>query len=254
MDNAFGTALKEWRGRRRVSQLELSLAANVSARHIAFLETGRARPSRAMVMHLGEALEVPRAERNRMLDSAGFRPAWSARRLDGEDMEPVRRAIERVIERHDPYPAFVIDRHWKIVTANKMGFTVLGAFGLGTGGSMLEAMLEPGRAAALIDNWPEVAAHMIARLKTESMHLGGDPVLDQAARSLARDPALNRATPPADMPAVIPARYRLGGQVFSVFTTIAQFGTAEDIALADMRIELLFPADEATRVAFEGMG
>jgi MmyB-like transcription regulator ligand binding domain len=158
-----------------------------------------------------------------------------------------------VIERHDPYPAFVIDRHWKIVTANKMGFTVLGAFGLETGGSMLEAMLEPGRAAALIDNWPEVAAHIIARLKTESMHLGGDPVLDQAATSLARDPALTR-THPADMPAVIPARYKLGGQVFSVFTTIAQFGTAEDIALADLRIELLFPADDETKVALEGMG
>jgi transcriptional regulator with XRE-family HTH domain len=253
MAHAFGPVLKEWRGRRRVSQLELSLAANVSARHIAFLETGRARPSRAMVMHLGEALDVPRAERNRMLDAAGFRPAFSARKLDGDGMEPVRRAIERVIERHDPYPAFVIERHWKIVTANQMGFTVLGAFGLETGGSMLEAMLEPGRAAALIENWPEVAAHMIARLRTESAYLGGDPVLDKAAAALARDPALTRAHP-ADMPAVIPARYRLGGQVFSVFTTIAQFGTAEDIALADLRIELLFPADEATRVALEGMG
>jgi transcriptional regulator with XRE-family HTH domain len=253
MDNAFGTALKEWRRRRRISQLQLSLAANVSARHIAFLETGRARPSRAMVMHLGEALEVPRAERNRMLDSAGFRPAWSARRLDGEDMEPVRRAIARIIERHDPYPAFVIDRHWTVVTANRSGAMVLAAFGIGEGGSMLDAMLEPGRAAALIENWPEVAAHMIARLRTESAHLGGDPVLDKAAADLSRDPALTR-THPADMPAVIPARYRLGGQVFSVFTTIAQFGTAEDIALADMRIELLFPADEETRVAFEGMG
>jgi transcriptional regulator with XRE-family HTH domain len=253
MSNAFGPALREWRAKRRISQLQLSLAANVSARHIAFLETGRARPSRSMVMHLGEALDVPRAERNRLLDSAGFRPAWSARALDAAEMEPVRRAIERVIERHDPYPAFVIDRHWKIVTANRSGALVLAAFGIGAGGSLLEAMLEPGRAAALIENWPEVAAHIIARLKTESMHLGGDPVLDQAAAALARDPALTRAHP-ADMPAVIPARYRLGGQVFSVFTTIAQFGTAEDIALADLRIELLFPADEETRVALEGIG
>jgi transcriptional regulator with XRE-family HTH domain len=253
MNNAFGPALKEWRAKRRVSQLELSLAANVSARHIAFLETGRARPSRSMVMHLGEALDVPRAERNRMLDAAGFRPAWSARRLDGEDMEPVRRAIGRVIERHDPYPAFVIDRHWNIVTANRSGALVLAAFGIGEGGSMLEAMLEPGRAAALIENWPEVVAHMIARLRTESAHFGGDEVLDAAADALSRDPALAR-THPAEMPVVIPARYKLGGQVFSVFTTIAQFGTAEDITLADLRIELLFPADEATRVALEGMG
>jgi len=249
MAHAFGPVLKEWRGRRRVSQLELSLSADVSARHIAFLETGRARPSRAMVMHLGEALDMPRTERNRMLDAAGFRPAFSARKLDGDGMEPVRRAIDRVIERHDPYPAFVIDRHWNIVTANQTGATLLAAFGLAVGGSMLTAMLEPGRAAALIENWPEVCA----RLRTESAHLGGDPILDQAATALARDPALTR-THPADMPAVIPARYKLGGQVFSVFTTIAQFGTAEDIALADLRIELLFPADEETRLALEGMG
>ena len=253
MADAFGSALKEWRGRRRVSQLELSLAANVSARHIAFLETGRARPSRAMVMHLGEALDMPRAERNRMLDAAGFRPAFAARPLDSAEMNPVRRAIARVIERHDPYPAFVIDRHWRVVTANQTGAAVLGAFGLAAGGSMLDAMLEPGRAAAVIENWPEVCAHMIARLRTESAHLGGDPVLDKAVEQLTRDPALAR-THPADMPAVIPARYRLGGQVFSVFTTIAQFGTADDIALADLRIEMLFPADEATRGMFEGMG
>jgi transcriptional regulator with XRE-family HTH domain len=253
MDNGFGAALKEWRGKRRISQLQLSLSANVSARHIAFLETGRARPSRSMVMHLGEALDVPRSERNRMLDSAGFRPAWSARALDVAEMEPVRLAIARIIERHDPYPAFVIDRHWIIVTANQSGAMVLTAFGIGVGGSMLEAMLDPGRAEALIDNWPEVAAHVFMRLRTESAHLGGDPVLDEAADSLSRDPALARHTARPDMPAVIPARYRLGGQLFSVFTTIAQFGTAEDIALADLRIELLFPADEATRVMFEGM-
>ena len=253
MDNGFGAALKEWRGKRRISQLQLGLSANVSARHIAFLETGRARPSRSMVMHLGEALDVPRAERNRMLDSAGFRPAWTARALEDSDMEPVRRAIARIIERHDPYPAFVIDRHWTVVTANRSGTMVLAAFGIGEGGSMLDAMTEPGRAEALIENWPEVAAHIIARLRTESAHLGGDPVLDKAAADLSRDPALTRAHP-ADMPAVIPARYRLSGQVFSVFTTIAQFGTAEDIALADLRVEMLFPADEGTRRALEGTG
>ncbi len=169
-------------------------------------------------------------------------------------MEPVRLAIARIIERHDPYPAFVIDRHWNLVTANRSGALVLAAFGVDIGGSLLNAMLDPGRAEALIENWPEVAAHMIARLRTESAHLGGDPVLDAAADGLSRDPALARHAPRPDMPAIMPARYRLGGQVFSVFRTIAQFGTAEDIALADLRIEMLFPADEATRVMFEGMG
>jgi transcriptional regulator with XRE-family HTH domain len=252
--NAFGIVLKEWRGKRRVSQLELGLAANVSARHIAFLETGRSRPSRSMVMQLGEALAVPRAERNRLLDAAGFRAAWSRRKLDTQDMGPVNRAIARVIGRHEPFPAFVVDRHWRIVTANRPGFAVLAAFGIGEGGSMIEAMLEPGRAEAIISNWPEVALHMLSRLRTESAHLGGDPVLDEAAARLSRDPALARALHPADMPAVIPACYQLGGQTFSVFSTIAQFGTAEDIALADLRIELLFPADEATEQLMERMG
>lgn len=252
--NGFGAVLKEWRGKRRLSQMELGLTANVSARHIAFLETGRARPSRSMVMQLGEALAVPRAERNRLLDAAGFRAAWARRELDNGDMEPVRRAISHMIERHEPYPAFVIDRHWTIITANRPGFAILSAFDISAGGSLLDAMLEPGRAAAIIENWPEVAAHMVSRLRTESLHLGGDPVLEEAASRLSQDPALAQLPHPADMPAVIPARYRLGGQVFSVFTTIAQFGTAEDIALADLRIELLFPADEETDRLMMGMG
>jgi transcriptional regulator with XRE-family HTH domain len=251
MNNGYGGALREWRGKRKLSQLDLSLSANVSARHIAFLETGRSRPSRAMVMQLSEALEVPRAERNRMLDAAGFRPAWLERPLSADDMEPVRRAIGRIIERHDPYPAFVIDRHWNIMTANRSGALLLSAFGIAIGDSMLTAILEPGHAESMIENWPEVAAMTLARLRTESAHLGGDPVLDKAAGLLAFDPALQSAPLHVDMPAVIPTRYSIGGQRFSVFTTIAQFGTAEDIALADLKIELLFPADDATRALFE---
>lgn len=253
LNTGYGNALREWRGKRKLSQLELSLSANVSARHIAFLETGRSQPSRSMVMQLGEALEVPRAERNRMLDAAGFRPAWVARPLSADDLDPVRRAIARVIDRHDPYPALVLDRHWNIVTANTSGTLVMASFEVALGGSILSAMLEPGRAESMIENWPEVAAHILARLRTESAHLGGDAVLDKAANQLAGDPALQKAAPYTDMPAIIPTRYRLGGQIYSVFGTIAQFGTAEDIALADLKIELMFPADEATRALFEGI-
>lgn len=253
MASAFGSALKEWRGRRRISQLALGLAANVSARHIAFLETGRARPSQAMVMHLGETLDMPRTERNRMLDAAGFRPAFSARPLDSAEMDPVRRAIARVIERHDPYPAFVIDRHWKLVSANRVGASVLSAFGVATGGSMIDILLRTESPEAIIENRQEVILHSIARLRTESTHLGGDPVLDKAASQLSDDPSLTNMVLPANMPPFVPARYRIGGHTYSVFGVIAQFGSAEDIALADLRIELLFPADEATRQAFEAL-
>ena len=254
MQNQFGGALREWRARRRVSQLDLSLSAGVSSRHIAFLETGRARPSRAMVMRLGEALNVPRAERNRMLDAAGFRPAWTERRQDSSEMAPVMDAMRRIMDRHDPYPAFALDRHWRAVSANQSGAFVLSAFGLETGGSLLDAMMESGRAQEMIENWPEVAAHMLTRLRTESAHFGGDPVLDRAAALLAADPAVAKLPVHHEMPPISPARYRLGGQIFSVFSTIAQFGSAEDIALADLRIELLFPADEQTRELFEAAG
>lgn len=252
--NPFGAALKEWRARRRLSQLDLGLAANVSARHIAFLETGRSRPSRTMAMQLGEALEMPRAERNRLLEAAGFRAAWSARPLDGDDMAPVRRAIGRMIASHDPWPALVLDRHWNLLDANRAGQSVFAVLGVAPGGSLLDAFVHGDHARAMIENWAEVAHHMLQRLRTESAHLGGDAVLDAAAARLSADPALARFSPPDRMPALIPVRYRLGDARFSVFSTIAQFGTAEDLALADMKIELLFPADEATEAAFAGMG
>ena len=251
--NPFAETLKAWRARRRLSQLDLSLAANVSARHIAFLETGRSRPSRLMAMQLGEALDMPRGERNRLLEAAGFRAAWSSRTLEDAELQPVRRAISRMIERHDPWPAMVIDRHWNLVEANRAGQAVFAVLGVGPGQSVLEAFLAPERGPSLIANWPEVGHHMLQRLRTESAHLGGDAVLDSAVARLAADPSLGKPPAPDTMPALIPIRYMLGGQVFSVFSTIAQFGTAEDIALADLRIELLFPADEETEAAFEAM-
>jgi transcriptional regulator with XRE-family HTH domain len=252
-ENPFGSALREWRARRRMSQLELGLAANVSARHVAFLETGRSRPSRNMAMQLGEALEMPRGERNRLLEAAGFRAPWSARPLDGEEMTPVRKAIARMTRNHDPWPAVVLDRHWRLLEANRSGGAVFSALGVAIGGSALDAFVHGERARAMIENWPEVARHLLQRLRTESAHLGGDAVLDAAIGALAADPALARHSPPQSMPALVPVRYLVGGQRFSVFSTIAQFGTAEDLVLADMKIELLFPADAATEAAFSAL-
>jgi transcriptional regulator with XRE-family HTH domain len=249
-DNGFGAALKEWRGKRRMSQLDLALAANVSARHIAFLETGRSKPSRGMVMQLGETLSVPRGERNRLLDYAGYRAAWKKRPLDEAEMAPVAMAIRRMIERHAPFPAFVIDRHWVVSDANSTGIGILAALGVGIGQSLLDTFLEGGAAPDIIENWPDVGVHLLSRLKTENLHVGGDAVLEDAIAKLAQDPAVAAARNHGNLPAIVPARYRLGDQLFSVFTTIAQFGTAEDIALADLRIELIFPADAETEALF----
>lgn len=252
MDMQFGHVLKEWRARRRMSQLDLGLTANVSARHVAFLETGRSRPSREMVIQLAEALDVPRPARNTLLNAAGFAPAYRARALDEPGMEAVRKAVDWMIGRHEPYPALVIDRHWRLVSMNRTGTMLLGAIGIAPGASLIEKLLDPAVGRVALENWGEVAHHFMMRLRTESAHLGGDAVLDAAAQRLTADATVKAHAPAGPLPPVIPARYRVpGGGVLSFISTIAQFGTAEDIALADLRIELLFPADAATRSFLE---
>lgn len=247
MDRAFGNFLKGWRGRRRFSQLDLALAANVSARHIAFLETGRSNPSRDMVVHLSEALEIPRAERNALLNAAGFAPGYRRRRLDDEDMADVAQAVSWMLERHDPYPAFAVDRHWHLVKTNACGNALLANVGIATGDSMLEALVSSPRLRDVIVNWPDVAHHIYRRLRTESAHFGGDAVLDAAANTLFKELQAMAVPAGGELPPVVPTLYRAGDRTLAFISTIAQFGTAEDIALADLKIELLFPADETTR-------
>lgn len=246
MEQTFGAILRDWRSHRRMSQLDLGLAANVSARHISFLETGRAKPSRPMVIQLSETLEVPRNARNALLNAAGFASAYRSRGLDAGEMAHVRAAVDWTIERHDPFPAIVLDRHWAVVTANRCGLMLLGGVGMAVGDSLLDALTRVEDMRAAIVNWPDVAHHTVTRLRTESAHLGGDPVLDKAADTLARECA-GHPHGNGPLPAVVPAIYRAGGMELSLFSTIAQFGSAEDVALADLKIELMFPADEATR-------
>ncbi len=254
MQNSFGSVLKDWRSQRRLSQLDLGLSANVSARHISFLETGRATPSRSMVMNLCETLDVPRSTRNTFLSAAGFSPAYRRRDLDEADMAHVRAAVEWMLERHDPYPALALDRHWTVTRTNRSAGILLGGAGLAEGDSLLEAMTDMSKMASVLDNWPEVAQHTIARLRTESTHLGGDPVLDAAADSLARDVGSALPETKGVLPSVIPARYRANGIVLSLFSTLAQFGSAEDIALAELKIEMMFPADEESRAVLMALG
>jgi len=253
MEAPFGDMLRDWRRRRRMSQLELGLVAEVSARHIAFLETGRSRPSRAMVLRLSEALDVPRAARNPLLTAAGFATAYRKREPSDDEMAPVRMAIRWMLERHAPYPAIAIDRHWHLADINAPARLLLGAVGLGAGDSLLDALTLGSPLAQAIESWPDLARHMLARLRTESAYLGGDEVLDRAAARLAEQGAGMGSEPTGALPAVVATRYRIAGVTLSLMSTIAQFGSAEDIALADLRIELMFPADEATRLALEQM-
>lgn len=246
----FADSLKDWRRRRGLSQLRLGLEADVSARHIAFLETGRSNPTRAMVIRLSEALGVPRPERNALLEAAGFAAAYRRRELDDAEMASIRAAVDWTLARHAPYPAFAYDRHWRLVALNDPAKRLLGAAGIAVGASLLDAFLTHGPFRQAIVNWTEVATHISARLKTESRHLGGDPDLDAVA-----DRLLGEISPPyypaGALPAIFTTRYQVGELVLSLFSTIAQFGSAEDIALAELKIELLFPADEATALILQ---
>lgn len=249
----FGAVLKEWRHHRRMSQLDLSNRADVSARHISFLESGRSKPSRTMAVHLAEALEIPRGERNRLLTAAGFAPMWQARDIDGDELKPVNDAISWTLERHDPLPAVVLDRHWKVVRQNRSSAAIFGALGIEGDIDFLDEMTsEDGRMRRLIDNWPAVGRFLLARLRTESSAVGGDPVLDAAIEQMAVDPELATADQP--LPPMVNVDLRLGDTCLSLFSTIAQFGTAEDLTLAELRIELFFPADEPTRQFLVDLG
>lgn len=249
METTFGMMLKDWRRQRRMSQLDLGLTANVSARHISFLETGRAKPSRTMVLQLCEVLETPRATRNSLLNAAGFAPAYRSRKLDQADMAQVCAAVDWTLMRHDPYPAFALDRHWQLVKTNRSAQMLLAAVGLVEGDSLLAVMTDQERMMALFENWREVTQHLLTRLRTESNHLGGDDLLDEAAAQMAKMLGGDLWESEGVLPAVITTHYRAGQGCLAFFSTIAQFGTAEDIALAELKIEMMFPADEATRMS-----
>lgn len=244
----FPVALKEWRSRRRFSQLELANEANVSARHIAFLETGRARPSPAMIGRLSEALRIPLAARNQLLTLAGFAARYPGRRWDTDEMAPIRAAVEQMLERHSPYPAVAFDRVWTVIRLNPTATALFGALGLSEGGSLLDLMLSD-TLPPLVENWPDVAHHAAQRLRTESTAQGGIPKLDRAADKLASvaGGSAARSGP------IVPTILQFGATRLSLFAIIAQFGTPEDLTLDDLKIEMFFPADPETELALHAM-
>jgi transcriptional regulator with XRE-family HTH domain len=251
MTQRFGQLLKDWRSKRRVSQLALGLKANVSSRHVAFLETGRARPSRTMVMQLADALDVPIAAQNGLLDAAGFSAAYVRRSLDDASMAAVRASIDWSLARHHPYPAFAKDQHWNLVAANPVASLMLKAVAVDIGTSLFNILADESQLTSIFANPGEVGRHVLQRLRLESAYLGGDAHLESAAQKLATMDIVKSYEPPAVLPPFVPAIYQMQGQQLAFFSTLAQFGTAEDLMLADLQIEFLFPADDATRQTIE---
>lgn len=249
-----GELLREWRQRRRRSQLELATEAEVSARHLSFVETGRSRPSRELVLHLAEHLDVPLRERNTLLLAAGFAPVYRERSLDDAEMDPVRDALDRVLAGHEPYPAVIVDRRWDLVTANG---AALQLFTAGVAPHLLEQPinayrlgLHPEGLAPRVRNMGEYSHHLLSRLQREVV-LSGDPGLADLLAEVRGYPDLTHPSTvdvdPARMLFLPMELTTADGVDLSFFSTVATFGTALDVTVAELSIEAFYPADDRTR-------
>ncbi len=236
---AFPDQLKAWRKQRRMSQLTLALEADVSARHVSFLETGRSRPSAEMIAHLSDVMDLPMDARNRMMRAGGFAPRYGATPLDAASMAPIRDAMAWTLARHAPYPGFALDRLWQIVQMNGPAKMLFEPLGLTEGQSLLGCLGNPDLQSA-VENWPQVAHYTALRLRAESAAVGGVPELDAAIEMLA--PMAQAVGEDWARPS-IPTVYRFGGQRLSLFGTIAHFSTVSDETLDALKVELFFPAD-----------
>lgn len=264
--DAYGALLQQWRRRRALSQLGLALDAGVSQRHLSFLESGRANPSREMVLMLARSLDVPLRDRNAMLVAAGFAPVFRAQGLAGIEAEPVRRALGFMLEQQEPFPGLVVDGHWTLVTANRAAdrliadFVDLEAFAAAhcDGGlpNLLTLTAHPDGLRPWIANWPDLAESMRARVRREAALATQDPVLLarlEAFEALLPDARPVPAMPGIELSPILPLSLRRNDLALSWFSTVATLGTAMDVELEELRIELFFPADEATeRYARQG--
>ncbi len=247
-----GDYLRVWRERRGMSQLDLALDAEISQRHLSFVESGRSRPSREMVLRLTERLDIPLRERNAVLLAAGFAPFFSEHSLDDPAMADARGAIEMILKGHEPFPALAVDRHWNLVAANDALAPLLAGVQdqtlLGAPVNVLRLSLHPGGLASRIANLVEWRDHLLDRLRRQIA-----ATRDDALVSLMRELA---AYPTGDGPSVVPADY--GGVLvplklateaglLSLLSTTTMFGTPRDVLLSEIAIEAFFPADAATR-------
>lgn len=243
-----GPLVREWRERRRVTQLDLALKAEISARHLSFVETGRAQPSREMVLHLAEHLEIPLRERNALLLAAGYAPAFHERPLGDPALAQAREAIERLLAAHEPYPAIAIDRHWNVVASNQAAASPMSSAApalLQPPVNLLRLSLHPEGLAPRILNLAEWRAHLLARLDHQ-IDLTGDPVLIALMQELRAYPAPDGAEPPIvrDAPqVVVPLRFASHAGTLNLMGTTMVFGTPLDITLSELALETLFPAD-----------
>jgi transcriptional regulator with XRE-family HTH domain len=243
-----GKLLRRWRERRRFTQLDLALRAEVSVRHLSFIETGRSRPTSEMILRLAQQLDVPLRERNVLLLSGGYAPAYPANGLADPPMLAVHEAIEQVLRAHEPFPAVVIDARWELVAANgAVPLLIEGASAalLEPPVNVLRLSLHPDGMAARIVNLAEWRAHLLDRLNRE-IESTADPGLIALRDELAAYPSPPPTSRPDTRAILVPLRLRVQGAVLSLFSTTTVFGTPRDVTLAELAIESFYPADAPT--------
>jgi len=255
----FAAALKYWRGKRGYSQLRLSTESEISQRHISFLESGRSQPSKELILKLGMVLEVPLRQRNAMLLSAGFAPAYQERNLSDPELKAVRQALEFMLAQQAPYPALVVDRLWNLLMLNEPALHMLRWLhglppdaGLPTDGSLnvIRQTLDPNGLRPYLANWEDVSADLLLWIQREAMRDGpgseatvllSDLLALPGIAGMPRIPNLDRRALP-----FLPMTLRKDGVELNLFTTIATLGTPHDVTVHELRVENFFPADEAT--------
>lgn len=256
----FGAHLRHWRTHRRLSQLDLAQEAEVSTRHLSYVETGRAAPSREMVLRLAERLEVPLRERNALLVAAGFAPMYRQRSLDDPAMAAARRAVDLVLKGHEPFPALAVDRHWNLVAHNALVPMLME----GASPALLQApinvlrlSLHPDGLAPRIANLAQWRTHLLERLQ-QQIAATGDAVLQALHDELEAYPAphVSHDLPTIDtaLSAVaVPIQFVTPNGVLSFISTITIFGTPVDVTLQELAVESFFPADEQTAAALAAL-
>ncbi|MBI1254857.1 MAG: helix-turn-helix domain-containing protein [Hyphomonas sp.] len=252
--DAFAALLRRFRAARRMSQLDLALDCDVSPRHLSFLETGRAKPSREMVLQICEGLTLPLGSQNALLKAAGYAAVFPDSPLESEALGPFRVVLREMMDRHAPWPAILCDRHWRVRGTNATAAALLTPLQAEAGETSLVRILTDNPAAeAMIANLPEVVHEMRGRIALEALEAAGDLVLRDLLTAL--DAASLRHPLPGGVHRrpLVPLIINVPRGQLSFLSTIAHFGTSEDVTIRDLRLELLFPADDFTRTALKAM-
>ena len=246
-----GKVLKKWRELRRLSQLETASRAEVSTRHLSFIETGRAKPSKEMILRLAAELEVPLRERNRVLLAGGYAPVYVERPLSSPQLSAVRTAIHQILHGHGPHPAVLIDRHWNLLEANDAAGLFLDEVApelLAAPANVLRLSLDPRGMAPRIANLPEWRAHLLARLRRQIAVTDDDDLRELYGEltALPYDGPDLRVELPGAGNVVVPLQFRVEGMTLSLLSITAVFGTPLDVTISELAMESFYPADEET--------